>query len=122
MRLLACLLAPKAVMDFLAGVGQGDLALMGQIHVVRTVLVARPDDSDLVPWFQSVLGPAVVPVQRVGTAEFRVPSLHGAALILGFENNRRMRVDELEFQDSPLNSEWVLFIVAPCKAVVREHR
>src|SRR5579864_752367 len=122
MRLLSRLLALEAVMDFLAAVRQRNLAFMGQIHVVRTVLVARTDDGDFVSGLQSFLGPAVGPVQGIGAAQFGMPTLHGAALVLGFENNCGMRIDELEFQDGSLNSEGVLLVVTSRKAVMRQHR
>src|ERR1700730_925192 len=95
---------------------------MRQVHVIRTVFVARTDDGDLVSRLQGLLGPAVGPVQGIGAAQFGVPSLHGAALILGFENNCGMGIDELELQDSPLNGGWAFFVVTPCEAVMRRHR
>ena len=95
---------------------------MGQIHIIRAVLVARTDDGDLVPRLQRVFGPVICPVQRVRATEFRVPSLYDAALILGFENNCGMGIDELEFQYGSLHGVGVLFVVAPRKAVMRERR
>src|SRR5580704_10857735 len=95
---------------------------MGQIHIIRAVFVARTDDGDLVPWLQRVFGPVICPVQGVRAAEFRVPPLHDATLILGFENNCRMGIDELEFQYRPLHGVGMLLVVASCEAVMREYR
>src|ERR1700730_9148252 len=123
MRLLSRrLLALEAVMDFLAGVCQRNLAFMGQVHIVRTIFVARTDDGDLVSWLQGFLGPAIGPMQGIGAAQFSVPSLHRATLILGFENNCGMGIDELELQDSSLNGGRVYLVVTPREAVMRRYR
>ncbi len=76
----------------------------------------------LSPGFKRVSFPAVGPAQRVGAAQFGMPALRGAILVLHFKNDRRMRVLKLEFQDCPFHRVWMFLVIPAREAMVRERR
>ena len=119
---LLALRALEAVVDILAGIRQCDFAFVGKIHVERAVFVPGADDGDFVPGLQRVSLPAIGPAQRVRAAQFGMPPLHGAILILRFKNNRRMRILQLKFQDSPLHCVRVFLVITARKTMMRERR
>ena len=114
------LLRLYAVMNHFPSVRHYDLALMGQIHIAYTIPVLWAGDRDPVSRFESVLGPTIGPVNRACGRQLGLPTHSITFGVLYLENNRRVRIHELQLDYGTRHRNRMLLIIATGKSVMSE--